>query len=106
MSLAQQLDELKAELKNCLDANERAQIKAEIETIEAKRRCDMSTIHQDIDGIIDAAKALGIVLTNAEIGTEICQSWCDRVLWAKACWDQGKLDACQAAIDEANRYAI
>ncbi len=34
MSLAQQLAELRAELRNCLDAEERKQIQAEIRTIE------------------------------------------------------------------------
>jgi len=38
MSLAQQLAELRAELRNCLDAEERKQIQAEIQTIEKKVR--------------------------------------------------------------------
>jgi hypothetical protein len=55
--------------------------------------------------IIVAAKQLGIKLTNAELGSEICEAWADRVRWAKACFDEGRMDECQRAIEDANAYA-
>ena len=52
------------------------------------------------------AKELGIRLTNAEVGTDICQAWEDRVDLAIKYWNDGDMENCQAAIDEANKYAI
>ena len=45
-------------------------------------------------------------LTDAELGSEICEAWADRVRWAKVCWDEGRLEECQRAIEDANRYAV
>ena len=59
-----------------------------------------------INEIIKAAMDLGIKLTNAELGTEFCQAWEDRVALAKMQFDRGDMVACQAAIDGANAYAI
>jgi hypothetical protein len=60
----------------------------------------------DENEVIDAAKELGIKLTAAELGTEICQAWADRVLQAKAQFDRGDMEACKVSIDEANACAI
>jgi hypothetical protein len=43
---------------------------------------------------------------NAELGTELCQCWADRVALAKMQFERGDMVACQLAIDGANRYAI
>lgn len=56
--------------------------------------------------IIEAAKALEITLTNAELETEICQAWANRVELAVSLFAKGDMKGCQAAIGEANRYAI
>jgi hypothetical protein len=56
--------------------------------------------------IIDHAMSLGIKLTNAELGTEICQYWEDRVQCAAMEFERGDMEACQEMIDNANRYAI
>ena len=42
------------------------------------------------NAVIETAKKLGIKLTNAELGTEICQCWADRVQWAGVCFDDGR----------------
>jgi hypothetical protein len=60
----------------------------------------------NINQIIEAAKALGIKLTNAERGTDLCQCWADRVALAKSYFDRGEMAKCQEMIAEANRYAI
>jgi hypothetical protein len=52
------------------------------------------------------AKQLGITLTSAEIGTELCEAWEDRVDLAIKYWDEGNYQECQSWIEEANRYAI
>jgi hypothetical protein len=59
----------------------------------------------DENEVIAAAKQLGIKLTNAELGSELCEAWADRVRWAKVCWDEGRMDECKAAIEDANAYA-
>jgi hypothetical protein len=60
----------------------------------------------NINEIIKAAKDLGIKLTNAEIGTELCNAWADRVAMAQMHFDRGDMIACQRAIDGFNAYAI
>ena len=60
----------------------------------------------NINEIIKAAKDLGIKLTNAEIGTELCYAWADRVALAQMHFDRGDMIACQRAIDGVNAYAI
>jgi len=52
------------------------------------------------------ARELGIKLTNAEIGTDICQAWEDRVDLAIKYWNAGDMERCQEWVEEANRYAI
>jgi hypothetical protein len=61
---------------------------------------------QDINQIIEAAKALGIKLTNAELGTELCECWIDRVLNAQVAFERDDMTTCQEMIDSANAYAI
>jgi len=60
----------------------------------------------NINEIIKAAMALGIELTNAELGTELCNAWADRVALAQMHFDRGDMVACQRAIDGANPYAV
>jgi hypothetical protein len=60
----------------------------------------------DINEVIATAKALDIKLTNAEIGTDICQCWIDRVVGAWLAYDRGDMEGCQDLIDSANAYAI
>jgi hypothetical protein len=60
----------------------------------------------DWNDIIKWARRLGIKLTNANLDTELCGCWADRVLIAKKAFKQGDLDHCQTWIDEANSYAI
>jgi hypothetical protein len=60
----------------------------------------------DINQIIEAAKSLGIALTNAELGTELCKAWSDRVELAWSRWEAGDMQGCQRAINMANKYAI
>ena len=60
----------------------------------------------DENEVIAAAKQLGIKLTNAELGTEICQAWADRVLQAKMHWNNKHLALCEEMIEEANKYAV
>ena len=60
----------------------------------------------DENEIIATAKALGIKLTNAELGSEHCEAWADRVRWAKVCLDEGRLEECQRTIEDANAYAV
>ena len=60
----------------------------------------------DINEIIAAAKDLGIKITAAELGTDLCQCWEDRVALAKSYFDRGNLVKCREMIKEANRYAI
>ena len=60
----------------------------------------------DMIDIIRVAMALGIKLTNADVGSYLCQCWIDRVLLAAMHADRGEMAACQAAIDSANAYAV
>jgi hypothetical protein len=60
----------------------------------------------DINLIIKMAKDLNIKLTNAELDTEICQCWMDRVLQANMQFERGDMAACLDTIEDANRYAI
>jgi len=60
----------------------------------------------DIIQIIKAAEALGINVTAAELGTELCNAWIDRVAAAKTLFDKDDMAGCQEMIDEANSYAI
>jgi hypothetical protein len=50
--------------------------------------------------------ALGIKLTHAELDTELCNAWSDRVALAQMYADRGDMDACERAINDANAYAI
>jgi hypothetical protein len=59
----------------------------------------------DINQIIKMAKDLEIKLTNAELDTELCQCWIDRVLQANMQFERGDMAACLDTIEEANRYA-
>ncbi len=60
----------------------------------------------NINEICEAAQQLEIKLTNAELGTDLCEAWEDRVVLAAKLFAEGEFDACQTMIDEANRYAI
>jgi hypothetical protein len=60
----------------------------------------------DTDQIITAAEALGIKMTAAHWGTELCQCWADRVALAQSYFERGETAKCQEMIGEANRYAI
>lgn len=60
----------------------------------------------NIDQLTTAAKSLGITLTNAEIGTDLCDCWQDRVQQAAMLFERGDMAGCQAAIDAANGYAV
>ena len=60
----------------------------------------------DLNDVIRVAMALGIKLTHADVGTESCECWADRVLLAAMHADRGEMAACQAAIDSANLYAV
>jgi hypothetical protein len=60
----------------------------------------------DINEVINNAKALEIKITNANLGTELCECWIDRVMDAKRAWDCGDMTECQALINDANRYAV
>ena len=60
----------------------------------------------NFDEVITAARQLGISVTEAELGSELCQAWADRVLGAKAKFEAGDMEGCQELIGEANRYAI
>jgi hypothetical protein len=60
----------------------------------------------DENEIIAAAKQLGIKLTNAELGSELCEAWADRVRWAKVCFDKSRTEDCQRAIEDANAYRL
>ena len=60
----------------------------------------------NIKEIIKAAQSLGIKLANAELGTELCQCWADRIALAKMQFERGDMIACHLAIDGAKRYAI
>lgn len=60
----------------------------------------------NINQIIDNAKALGIKLTNADLDTEICKCWADRVQLAAKMFKDGRYEDCQDMIDDANSYAI
>ncbi len=60
----------------------------------------------DENVVIDAARKLGISVTEAEFGTELCQAWADRVLGAKMAFEDGDMELCRELIGEANRYAI
>ena len=60
----------------------------------------------NINEIIKAAQSVGIKLANAELGTELCQCWADRVAVAKMQFGRGDMVACQLAIDGPNRHAI
>jgi hypothetical protein len=59
----------------------------------------------DINQIIKMAKDLEIKLTNAELDTELCQCWIDRVLQANMQFERGDMAACLDTIEEADRYA-
>ena len=60
----------------------------------------------DINEVIEAAKALGITLTNANEGTDLYQCWADRVMDAMNAFRRNDLARCQDVIDDANHYAI
>jgi hypothetical protein len=60
----------------------------------------------DINQVCASAKQLGIKLTNANLGTDICDCWIDRVLLAAMHFERGDMAACQAAIDSANAYSV
>jgi hypothetical protein len=44
-----------------------------------------------IEQITSEAQKLGITLTNAEIGTELCQAWADRVEQAAMQFSRGEM---------------
>ncbi len=56
--------------------------------------------------VIRAARQLGIRLTSAKLGTEMCQAWADRVLDAKSAYDRNDMERCKEMIADANAYAI
>jgi hypothetical protein len=67
----------------------------------SEREMEMTNINE----VIRQAKALGIKLTNADLGTDLCQCWTDRVELAAMYFARGEMTKCQAAINDANRYA-
>jgi hypothetical protein len=60
----------------------------------------------NINEIIEAAINLKITLTNAELGSELCEAWSARVLQAKQHAERGEPVECETMRAEANRYAI
>jgi hypothetical protein len=48
-----------------------------------------------IEQIIQNAKDLGIKLTSAEVDTDICQCWADRVELAARHFEKGNMTECQ-----------
>lgn len=60
----------------------------------------------DILAICKTAKGLGIALTNAELGSDMCDAWIARVTLAQNLFEAGELGACADMIREANAYAI
>ena len=52
------------------------------------------------------AQQLGIKLTDAELGSELCEAGADRVKYAKLCFDDGAVWTNKLAIEDANAYAI
>jgi len=54
--------------------------------------------------VIEAAKQLGIKLTNAELGTELWAAWADGGIHAKLCFDDDRLEECKVAIEDANGH--
>ena len=65
-----------------------------------------ATWNYDENEVIAAAKQLGIELTNAELGSELCEVWADRVLQAKKHYDDVDMEGCQEMIEDANAYAV
>jgi hypothetical protein len=61
---------------------------------------------EDVNKVIEAAKALGIKLTAADLDTQACEQWADRVMNAKLLFDRGDMAEAQAMIEEANAYAV
>ena len=56
--------------------------------------------------IIPAAKELGIKLTNAKPGSELWEeAWGDPVKHSKLCADDGRMEECKVATEDANGYA-
>jgi hypothetical protein len=83
-----------------------AYYKLPVEMLKSRNPYFIASCVKRLRQIIDTAKHLGIKLTNAELGSEICEAWAGRVCWAKVCWDEGRTEDCKAAIEDANRYAI
>ena len=48
-----------------------------------------ATWNFDENEVMAAAKQLGIKLTDAEFGSEVCEAWADRVLQARKHYDDG-----------------
>jgi hypothetical protein len=60
----------------------------------------------NINEVIKSAVNLGITLTNADCGSELCEMWAARVAQARMHFDRGEYAACQVMINEANASAI
>jgi hypothetical protein len=60
----------------------------------------------NINEVIDAAKALGITLTNANEGTDLYQCWADRVMDAMNAFKRNDIPRSQEIIEDANSYAV
>jgi hypothetical protein len=60
----------------------------------------------NINEVIKSAVNLGITLTNAECGSELCEMWSARVAQAQMHFDRGEYAACQTMIHEASGAAI
>jgi hypothetical protein len=61
---------------------------------------------KELNEIIAAAKELGIKLTNAKPGSELWEeAWGDPVKHSKLCADDGRMEECKVATEDANGYA-
>jgi hypothetical protein len=60
----------------------------------------------DIDAVTRNAVSLGIILTEADEGTDHYEQWAACVMQAQLHFDQSEHQLCQVMIDEANRVAI
>src|ERR1700675_3894938 len=60
----------------------------------------------DIDAVTRNAVSLGIILTEADEGTDHYEQWAAHVMQAQLHFDQSEHQLCQVMIDGANRVAI
>jgi len=58
----------------------------------------------DISEIIKSAMALGIKLTHADVGSELCNAWADRVALAQMHFERGEMEACHQHSEGDGRH--